>query len=115
MPSRALTVTLNYDQSRKFVLLLAATPDARKNLNERILREGKNKFRAKALTSVFLQGGLLLDDQDELPEDATQVWVSKGEPYAGPPKPTDNEGCRPEDVRIIGYLTFSIHLWVKFR
>lgn len=60
MPSRALTVTLNYDHSRNFVFLLPALPDSSKDLSKRILREGRNKFRVKSLMSVFLQGGLLL-------------------------------------------------------
>lgn len=108
MPSKPLTVILNFDQSRKFVLLIpdADGPDARKDLHERILREGKNKFRLKGLTSVFLQGGSLLDDQAILPDNMTQVWVGKGEPYAGPPnRVSDDHGCEPDDLRIIGYRT----------
>lgn len=104
MPSKPITVILNFDQSRKFVLLIPDGPDGRKNLNERILREGRNKFRLKGLTSIFLQGGLLLDDQVNL-DTLMKVWIGKGEPYAGPGEVVlDDVGCHPDDLRIIGYI-----------
>ncbi|KAF8965259.1 hypothetical protein BDZ97DRAFT_798206 [Flammula alnicola] len=104
MPSRALTVTLNFDHSRKFALLLPEGADSRKNVKGLILREGKNKFRTKGLSSVFLQGGIALAPDEDLPESTTQVWVGKGEPYTGPPKPTpDGDGSRSEDIRVIAY------------
>jgi release factor H-coupled RctB family protein len=81
MPSRAVTVILNYNQSKRFVLLLSTlSPDTDHDV---ILREARNKFRAK-LTSAFLIGGTLLGSED-LPESVKQVWVGKGEPYCGPP------------------------------
>ena len=108
MPSRALTVTLNFDQSRKFVLLLPESPESRGKLKERILRESKNKFRAKGVSSVFLQGGTTLEDDAELPELTSQVWVGKGEPYAGPPRVADDvSGARPQNIRIIAWVLFS--------
>ncbi|CAA7271636.1 unnamed protein product [Cyclocybe aegerita] len=107
MPSKALTVILNLDQSRKFVLVLPESPEARKNLKERILREGKNKFRTKGLSSVFLQGGNVLEDDQDLSEHTTQVWLGKGEPYAGPPKAAEETaGARPQDIRIIAEKSY---------
>ncbi|KDR81683.1 hypothetical protein GALMADRAFT_239804 [Galerina marginata CBS 339.88] len=107
MPLRALTVTLNFDHSRKFVLLIPEAHEAHKNPKERIIREAKNKFRAKGISTIFLQGGILLADEEALPESTTQVWVGKGEPYAGPPKPLGGvSGSRPEDIRVIGAKSF---------
>lgn len=85
MPSRALTVTLNYQQGKNFALLLSTSPEV--DLAAEILREARNKFRTRKLTSVFLPGGLILAEREPLPELVSQVWVGKGEPYCGPPAP----------------------------
>ncbi|KAJ7111534.1 release factor H-coupled R [Mycena crocata] len=81
MPSRVLTVILNYNHSKRFVLLLSRAPGH--DDRETILREARNKFRAK-LSAVFLEGGVILAEGETLPLVA-QVWVGKGEPYCGPP------------------------------
>lgn len=101
MPSRALTIILNFDHSRKFALLLPEETDSlgTLNLKERILREGRNKFRIKNLSSIYLQGGTLLGDENADLLSAAKVWVGKGEPYAGPPKPIQN--AMPGTIRII--------------
>lgn len=98
MPSRVLTVILNFDHSKKFALLLPDGTHPLGMLKERILREGRNKFRIKSLSSIFIQGGGLLDDEIDLGS-TNKVWLGKGEPYAGPPKPIQN--TRPGNTRII--------------
>ncbi len=101
MPSLAITVALNYDQSKKFALL----PGQNKaTLREIILREARNKFRVKALSVVFLRGGTLFEESDTLAESVTQVWVGKGEPYAGPPADI-GRSANPGEVRVIRYVT----------
>ncbi|KJA27100.1 hypothetical protein HYPSUDRAFT_84006 [Hypholoma sublateritium FD-334 SS-4] len=106
MPSRVLTVILNFDHSRKFALLLPeqAEPLGTLNLKERILREGRNKFRIKGLSSIYLQGGALLGDEDADVLFAAKVWVGKGEPYTGPPKPIQNETLGT--IRIIASKSY---------
>lgn len=94
--SRALTVILNYDHNKKFALVLP-TLDPPKTI---ILREARNKFRSKGLTLVFLRGGILLEEDTILPAPITKVWVSKGEPYSGPP-PENSRSDQPGEVRII--------------
>lgn len=81
MPTRALTVTLNHDHNKKFVFLL---PESSLQPKEVILREAQNKFRIKGLKLVYLQGGAHVGDVN-LPASVTEVWVSKGEVYNGPP------------------------------
>ncbi|KAF7338230.1 tRNA-splicing ligase RtcB [Mycena venus] len=83
MPSRVVTVTLNYNHNKRFALLLphSTTTEA----VTVILREARNKFRTKALSSVFLPGGVFLAEGESFPELVSQVWVGKGEPYCGPP------------------------------
>ena len=100
MPSRALTVILNYNQSKKFAL-----PSSKNAGKETILREARNKFRAKGLSSVFLRGGTPLDGDEDLPNSVTQVWVSKGEPYCGPPV-DPSRSPEPGEVRIIADKSF---------
>lgn len=92
MPSRVVTVTLNYNHSKRFALLLSSSPQGD---HETILREARNKFRAK-VSSVFLPGGLILAEGENLPELISQVWVSKGEPYAGPPGGNSPHGSAAE-------------------
>ena len=101
MASQSLSVILNSDQSKRFVFV-ASVPD---DWKERILKEARNKFRIKKLSSVFLQGGEELVERAELPVGATQVWVSKGEPYAGPALAL-GAPTTAKDVRIIGYFSF---------
>ncbi|KAF8212149.1 tRNA-splicing ligase RtcB-domain-containing protein [Mycena galopus ATCC 62051] len=83
MPSRAITVILNSNHNKRFALLLSEG-DVQQG-PQAILREAKNKFRTKALSSVFLQGGVILADGEPVPELVLQVWIGKGEPYCGPP------------------------------
>lgn len=82
MPSSPITVTLNSNHSKKFVFRVLPAPD--KSIKEAILHEARNKFRMKNLSLVYLKGGVIFD-QEILPALASTVWVSKGEPYAGPP------------------------------
>jgi release factor H-coupled RctB family protein len=82
MPSRVVTVTLNYNHSKRFALLLSET--AVDHGRETILREARNKFRSK-VSSVFLSGGVILAEGEPFPELVSQVWVGKGEPYCGAP------------------------------
>ncbi|KAK7020546.1 tRNA-splicing ligase RtcB [Favolaschia claudopus] len=79
MPSRRITVTCNWNNNRRFVLLLSGDGHER----ETILREARNKFRSK-VSSVFLLGGDILTEGEHLPELVSEVWVGKGEPYCGP-------------------------------
>lgn len=100
MSSRALTVVLNYDHSKKFALLLnPQTPP-----KEDILREARNKFRSKGLSLVYLRGGTTLEDNDDLQPNINQVWVSKGEPYSGPPVDPRSTQTSHSEVRIIRYV-----------
>ncbi|KAJ7774493.1 release factor H-coupled R [Mycena maculata] len=91
MPSRVVTVTLNYNQSKKFALLLlpSSQPD---HDRDTILREARNKFRVK-VSSVFLPGGITLSEGERLPQLVSQIWVAKGEPYAGPPGGADESSA----------------------
>ncbi|KZP04562.1 release factor H-coupled R [Athelia psychrophila] len=110
MPARTLTIILNANHAKKCVLILKpgdAPIDA-------ILHEARNKFRVKALTQVYLQGGALLEpgtDLAALPW-VTKVWVAKGEPYNGPPAaPARSQGVG--EVRIIADKTFVDERAVK--
>jgi release factor H-coupled RctB family protein len=103
MPLHALTVVLNYNHSKKFVYLL----DAQTPPKEAVLREARNKFRSKGLTLVYLRGGILLEDGAELSHNVTEVWVSKGEPYSGPPVDPRSTQAFQSEVRIIRYVTIS--------
>lgn len=103
MPSRPLTVILNSNHTKKFTLLLRPQdPPGPRNI---ILCDARNKFRIKGLCSVFLQGGSLLEDETDLGDLVTQVWVSKGEPYSGPPANPYRSNDRGE-VRIIAEKSF---------
>ncbi|KAJ7709821.1 release factor H-coupled R [Mycena rosella] len=82
MPSRVITVILNYNHSKRFALVISPSPQTD---HEIILREARNKFRDKRLSSVFLVGGVILAQGEHLPELVSTVWVGKGEPYCGPP------------------------------
>ncbi|RDB21133.1 tRNA-splicing ligase RtcB [Hypsizygus marmoreus] len=103
MSSRALTVTLNYDQSKKFAIVLNTHAP-----KEAILRQARNKFRSKTLSLVFLRGGAHLKDGADLPDSITQVWISKGEPYSGPPIDL-TRSTQPGEVRTIGEKSFIDH------
>ncbi|KAJ7219360.1 release factor H-coupled R [Mycena pura] len=81
MSSRVVTVILNYNHNKRFALL----PRAQEAAAETILREARNKFRVKTLSTVFLPGGATLAPSESLPELVSQLWVGKGEPYSGPP------------------------------
>ncbi|KAF8892518.1 release factor H-coupled R [Infundibulicybe gibba] len=101
MPSRAITVTLNHDHSRKFVFL---SPNPISGYRDDILREARNKFRLKALSSVFLRGGALLDDTVDI-STHKEVWVGKGEPYSGSPL-DPSRSTHPGTVHIIQGKSF---------
>lgn len=89
--------------------LIPDAPDT--PVRQRIIQEAKNKFRIKALSSVFLPGGILLEDEQSIPESTNQVWVGKGEPYAGPPKSVADDAPSPEDIRVIRQVVF---FWLAF-
>ncbi|KAJ6572917.1 release factor H-coupled R [Mycena sp. CBHHK59/15] len=98
MPSRVVTVILNYNQSKRFAILLvvpSVQPD-----HETILREARNKFRAK-LSSVFLAGGVTLVEGEDLPELVSEVWVGKGEPYCGRPPGADTIRSSVAELHLI--------------
>jgi release factor H-coupled RctB family protein len=100
MPSN-LTVILNSNHSRKFACLLQSL-QAPKQI---ILREARNKFRIKNLSQVYIQGGVELEEEIDLKEGATTVWVSKGEPYSGPPL-QNGRSDGAADVRIIAEQSY---------
>lgn len=107
MPSRAVTVHLNYDQSKKFVHLPSG--ESQKLQKEAILRESRNKFRIKGLSTVFLRGGIPIEDAEpSLSRSATQVWVGKGEPFSGPPLDA-TRSTNPGEVRVIKWVSSVIY------
>ncbi|KAG8743443.1 hypothetical protein FRC10_012022 [Ceratobasidium sp. 414] len=88
--SRPITVILNANQSKRFVFLLEPLPSdtSTASLNPQhtsILNEARKKFRLKQLDRIFLKGGteFLASPVEPLHEDVHEVWVSKGEPFAG--------------------------------
>jgi release factor H-coupled RctB family protein len=93
--THALTIILNANHSKKFALVLQPSDSTK----DTILREARNKFRVKTLSTVFLQGGTPLDDAT-LGDLDKLVWVSKGEPYNGPPA-DPSQSNNPAEVRII--------------
>ncbi|KDQ60982.1 hypothetical protein JAAARDRAFT_191106 [Jaapia argillacea MUCL 33604] len=101
MPSRVLTVILNTNHSKKFALLLQSTIGAR----DLILINAGNKFRVKALSLIYLQGGVVLSQDSDLTESVTRVWVSKGEPYVGPPA-NSSVSSNPGEVRIMAEKSY---------
>lgn len=100
MPSRALTIILNSNHSKKTVALRPYHAD--ESPQEWILTEANNKFRTRNLSIVFLHGGEVLLPNVPIDESVTQVWVSKGEEYVGPPAivPARPDGSRAE-VRVL--------------
>ncbi|KAG8700327.1 hypothetical protein FRC09_006022 [Ceratobasidium sp. 395] len=106
MPSttaRPITVTLNANQSKKFVFLLEPLPSDTTTPNPQhtsILAEARKKFRIKQLDRVFLKGGTEFEASsvEELHEDVKEVWVSKGEPFAGKSGPAP--GSRRTGARV---------------
>lgn len=100
MPLRAITVLLNHDQSKKFVFLPSG--QNHQNFKEAILRDARNKFRSKTLCTVYLRGGAILGEQEEITESTMQVWVGREEPYAGPPVDTTrSQGPGGHGIHII--------------
>lgn len=99
MSPRAITVVLNYDHKKKFTFLPSLQPPAK----DAILREARSKFRSRVLSTVFLRGGVPLEERGELSELFTQVWVGKGEPYSGPPADR-TRSSEPGELRIIGWV-----------
>ena len=104
MPPRTITIVLNVNQTKRSTLVLRSL-DA--SPGEVILREARNKFRVKGLCHVFLQGGGLLQSDADLGKMpwVTEVWVGKGESYAGPPAIKSHSGGSGE-VRIIANKSF---------
>jgi release factor H-coupled RctB family protein len=98
MGSRTLTITLNSNHTKKAAIVLP--PDSA-DAQLRILREARNKFRSKALSHVYLPGGTELDPTDVLPPGIAQVWVGKGEPYAGPSISNIKPEIAPGVVRVL--------------
>jgi release factor H-coupled RctB family protein len=100
MPSRALTIILNSNHSKKTVALRPYRADA--SPQEWILTEANNKFRTRNLSTVFLHGGAVLQPNVPIDGTVTQVWVSKGEEYVGPLAvvPARADGSRAE-VRVL--------------
>lgn len=108
MPSRTITIILNTNHSKKCVLILKPKP--RDTNSAAILREARNKFRVKALTKIYIQGGAFLEPETDLTDPdvlpwVTKVWVAKDEPYNGPPSPPARSRGIGE-VRIIADKTF---------
>jgi hypothetical protein len=104
MSVRTLTIILNSNHSKKFALVLQSS-DA--TARDTILREARNKFRIKTLSIVFLQGGTPLDNSESvLRASDALVWVSKGEPYNGPPANPRSRNDNPAEVRVIAEKSF---------
>ncbi|KAF9013894.1 tRNA-splicing ligase [Cyathus striatus] len=99
MPSHTLNIILNYDRSRRFPLV------DKKHHKEGILRAARNKFNVKGLSSVFFRGGIHLDDDAAIPDQTSEVWVGKGEPYSGPHADHTATSIRGE-VRVIDGKSF---------
>ncbi|TDL21557.1 release factor H-coupled R [Rickenella mellea] len=102
MPGRPLTISLNANQSKKFVCLL---PDDTTNCKAFILKEARNKFRIKGLSHVFVQGGAELHDEEAIRYDNSSFFVSKGEAYVGRTAAPSNTNQRGE-IRIIADKSF---------
>ncbi|KAJ6596977.1 release factor H-coupled R [Mycena vulgaris] len=101
--SRVVTVILNFNHSKRFALRIS--PSSETDDRETILREARNKFRAK-LSSVFLAGGVKFEGE-HLPELVSQVWVGKGEPYCGPPStPHGSTAAADAEVHIISARSY---------
>ncbi|EJU02044.1 release factor H-coupled R [Dacryopinax primogenitus] len=75
----AITLILNTNHTNKATVVTTIPSGAY------LLTQARNKFRSKALSTVFRQGGVVLGLEDELPQDENKVWISKGEEYNGPP------------------------------
>ncbi|KZV92464.1 release factor H-coupled R [Exidia glandulosa HHB12029] len=110
MGSRALTLTLNANHSKKSTIIVPLDAD---DVHARILREARNKFRSKALSRVYLLGGIELNVEDDLPFGTTQVWVSKGEDYTGPPAPGPSRLDAAPAVRVMARQSYIDALAVK--
>ncbi|QRW12807.1 tRNA-splicing ligase RtcB [Ceratobasidium sp. AG-Ba] len=107
MPStaRPITVILNANQSKKFVFLLDSLPSdvgltSPNPQHTSILVEARKKFRVKPLDRIYLKGGTEFSPNsvEPLHEDVREVWVSKGEPFAGRSGPAP--GSRRTGARV---------------
>ncbi|KAG9105170.1 hypothetical protein FRC07_009544 [Ceratobasidium sp. 392] len=103
--SRPITVILNANQSKRFVFLLESLPSDTTTTSQSpqhtsILTEARKKFRVKQLERVFLKGGteFAASPVEPLHEDVREVWVSKGEPFAGKTGPAP--GSRRTGARV---------------
>ncbi|KDQ20095.1 hypothetical protein BOTBODRAFT_386745 [Botryobasidium botryosum FD-172 SS1] len=108
MPSRALTIILNANQSTKTVVLV---PTSSTNLSTKdwILKEARNKFRVRALSRVHLYGGSEFGPDKALDDNTREVWVSKGEPYCGPVLESHAESstqAQRAEVRVLAEKSF---------
>ncbi|KZO93542.1 release factor H-coupled R [Calocera viscosa TUFC12733] len=97
----AITLILNTNHSNKATIVTADTSGSF------LLAQARNKFRTKALSTVYRRGGIPLVSGEELPTDENQVWISKGEEYNGPPaKERLREPGDVAEVRIIAAKSF---------
>jgi release factor H-coupled RctB family protein len=120
MPSNArpVTVILNANQSKRFVLLLEPIPpttvdepNPEQTTNAQhtsILTEARKKFRVKPLDRIFLKGGteFLPSSSESLHDDVREVWVSKGEPFAGKAGPAPGSSRSGVRVDVIAEESF---------
>lgn len=95
MPSSAITIILNANQSKKATILIPVDLD---DPLPTLLKEARNKFRIKALHEVYRKGGVLLSEGDSLGPGDKELWIAKGEPYAGPP-PVEKSWVRKDGLR----------------
>ncbi|KZT52419.1 release factor H-coupled R [Calocera cornea HHB12733] len=99
----AITLILNTNHTKQAVVW--ATPPH--TTGTALLAQAQNKFRSKALATVFQRGGVALGEDEQLPPEEDRVWIAKGEAYAGPPVtlPLREPGDAAE-VRIIAERSF---------
>ncbi|KAH7097153.1 release factor H-coupled R [Auriculariales sp. MPI-PUGE-AT-0066] len=88
MSLHPVTIILNSNQTKRFAVTLSTTDNM---ASVEILRQARNKFRIRALSHLYLFGGLGFYARECIPHDADRIWVGKGEPYAGPPLPVQSD------------------------
>ncbi len=100
---RPITIFLNTDQSRKTVFLL---PDNDPDVKSRIIKEAQNKFRVKGINTVYLPGGVILED-NAFPPTASSCFVGKGEPFVGRAAGSSSNATRqPAEVRLFAQESY---------
>jgi len=103
MPSRAITLSLNADQTKKSVYLL---PEGTKDARSALIAEGQKKFRKKGLSVVYLPGGEILDEGSALPATISIVYLSKGEDFLGKPVSAPGSSREPGTVSVAADESF---------